>query len=103
MTALPEVQAAMRAHAGVAAVAKHGVAFLRSLSALDANRVSAAMRCDDLLNDLGSRANAVSEVVRLGVIVYGEPVTAWRSMKLLVVVPGCTRVWAAWLGCVRCT
>ena len=50
----------------------------------------AILRCGDLLNDLGSRANAVSEVVRLGKIVYGEPATVWRLMKLLVVVPGCT-------------
>ena len=43
MTVLPEVQAAMRAHAGVAAVAEHGAAFLRNLSELDANRVSARL------------------------------------------------------------
>jgi hypothetical protein len=40
MEVVPEVQAAMRAHAGVAAVVEDAVAFLRNLSALDANRVS---------------------------------------------------------------
>ena len=54
------------------------------------------------MNELGSRANAVSEVVCPGVIVHGNYVTAWRSMKLLVVVPGYTGVWTALLGCVRC-
>ncbi len=65
MEVVPEVQAAMRAHAGVAAVAEHGAAFLDWLSLPEANRVSAMTRCGDLLNDLGSRANAVKEVVRL--------------------------------------
>ena len=45
MIALPEVQAAMRAHAGVAAVAEHGTAFLDWLSLPDANRVSAMKLC----------------------------------------------------------
>ena len=54
------------------------------------------------MKELGARASAVSEVVRLGVIVYGEPATVWRLMKLLVVVPGYIGVWTAWLGCVRC-
>jgi hypothetical protein len=45
MTALPEVQAAMRAHAGVAAVAKHGTVFLYRLSLPEANRVSAMKLC----------------------------------------------------------
>ncbi len=43
MAVAPEVQAAMRAHAGVAAVADSGIAFLRNLSTLDANRVSARL------------------------------------------------------------
>ena len=45
MTALPEVQAAMRAHAGVAAVAEHGTDFLYRLSLPEANRVSAMKLC----------------------------------------------------------
>jgi hypothetical protein len=43
MEVVPEVRAAMRAHAGVAAVADSGVAFLRNLATLDANRVSARL------------------------------------------------------------
>ena len=41
MAVAPEVQAAMRAHAGVAAVAEHGAEFLYRLSLPEANRVSA--------------------------------------------------------------
>jgi hypothetical protein len=40
MAALPTTQAAMDAHRGVAAVAKHGLSFLRSLAVADANKVS---------------------------------------------------------------
>ncbi len=40
MAALPCAQAAMDAHRGVAAVAEHGLRFLMSLSAAEANRVS---------------------------------------------------------------
>ena len=40
MAALPAARAAMDAHRGVAAVAEHGLCFLRGLSVADANRVS---------------------------------------------------------------
>ena len=40
MAALPAAQAAMDAHRGVAALAKHGLAFLRSLAVANANKVS---------------------------------------------------------------
>jgi hypothetical protein len=40
MAALPCAQAAMDAHRGVAAVAEHGLGFLRSLSFAEANQVS---------------------------------------------------------------
>ena len=45
MEVVPEVQAAMRAHAGVAAVAEHGAVFLNWLSLPEANRVSAMKLC----------------------------------------------------------
>ena len=40
MAALPAAQVALDAHRGVADVAEQGLAFLRSLSVAEANRVS---------------------------------------------------------------